>query len=107
MGKKLPYTPNTQIRASLRRLFLRSRERRAATKRDKYTCQRCKKKQSVAKGKEFKVEVHHKAGITNWPEIYRVIRKYLLCDPADMETLCKGCHEKAEQIQIDDEPALK
>ena len=92
MSRKLPYTPNSQIKAALRALWLRSRERAAAIKRDKYTCQRCHVKQSKAKGKEFKVEVHHRHGIENWPEIYRVIRKYLLTEPEHLETLCKSCH---------------
>lgn len=91
MPKKLPYTPNSQIKSALRRLFLRSRERAAALKRDKYTC-RCGAKQSRAKGKEVYVEVHHRKGVCNWPELYIAIRKYLLCSPADMETLCRECH---------------
>ncbi|MFN3076319.1 MAG: HNH endonuclease [Alphaproteobacteria bacterium] len=92
MGKRLLYTPNSKIKAALRMLFLRSRERGMAIKRDGYVCQRCGVKQSKAKGKEVAVEVHHKEGIANWQEVYDVIRKNLLCDPADMETLCKSCH---------------
>ena len=94
MGRRLPYTPNSKIKASLRALWLRSRERSSAIKRDGYTCQRCLKKQSKAKGKEFKVEVHHKDGILNWDEIYKVIRLYLLTDPENLETLCPECHKK-------------
>ena len=61
---------------------------------DDYTCQCCGKKQSKAKGKEFKVEVHHRHGVLNWAEIYEVIRKYLLTEPEHLETLCKSCHKK-------------
>ena len=93
MPKKLPYTPNSRIKSTLRMLFMRSRERAAVLKRDDRTCQVCGVKASVAKGKEVKVEVHHKEGIENWDEIYKVIRKHLLCDPSGMDTLCKNCHE--------------
>ena len=94
MGKRLEYTPNSKIKAALRQLFLRSRERGNAIKRDRYTCQKCGKKQSRAKGKEVFVEVHHKEGVVNWDEIYRVVREYLLCSPDNMETLCKDCHRE-------------
>ena len=92
--KKLPYTPNSQIRSALRRLFLRSRERAAAIKRDKYTCQNCGAKQSRAKGKEVYVEVHHGIDILNWEELFKAVRKYLLCEPEKLQTLCKSCHKK-------------
>ena len=94
MTKKLPYTPNSKIKAALRQLSLRSRERAAALKRDNYTCQSCGAKQSRAKGKEVYVEVHHKEGVLNWDELFKVMRKYLLCDPKYLETLCKDCHKK-------------
>ena len=93
MGKKLPYTPNSRIKSALRQLWLRSRERAAAIKRDDYRCQRCRGKQSKAKGKEFKVEVHHLEGVENWAEIYRTVKKYLLVDPEYLETLCPECHK--------------
>jgi len=93
MGKKLPYTPNSRIRSALRMLFLRSRERAAAIKRDKYTCQTCGLKQSKAKGKEAKVECHHKDGVMNWDELFKAVRQYLLCDPSLMQTLCEKCHK--------------
>lgn len=102
MGKKLPYTPNSLIKSALRRLFLRSRERGAALKRDQYTCQCCGVKQSRAKGREVYVEVHHAKGVPNWDEIYGVIREHLLCDPVDMVTLCKKCHkDKGAQNELD------
>lgn len=92
--KKLPYTPNSRIRSALRMLFLRSRERAAALKRDKYTC-KCGAKQSRAKGKEVYVEIHHLEGICNWEALFEAVRKYLLCDPKYLITLCEKCHKKA------------
>jgi predicted HNH restriction endonuclease len=92
--KKLNYTPNSRIKSALRKLFLTSRERSNAIKRDNYSCQCCGAKQSRAKGKEVYVEVHHKDGINNWDELYKSIRKYLLCDPEHLETVCKSCHKK-------------
>lgn len=94
VGKRLEYTPNSKIKAAVRSLFLRSRERAHAIKRDGYTCVRCGAKQSKAKGREVSVEVHHKEGVLNWDEIYRVVRQYLLCTPEQLETLCKSCHEQ-------------
>jgi len=96
MGKKFSYTPRSRIRAALRRLWLRSRERAAAIKRDKYTCQGCGRKQSKAKGKEFSVQVHHNQGIANWDALIDEVYKHLLCDPKNLVTLCKECHDKAE-----------
>ena len=96
LGKKLPYTPNSRIRSVLRQLFLRSRERAAALKRDKYTCQKCGKKQSRAKGQEIFVQVHHKDGIENWEALFEAVRRYLLCDPSMLETLCEECHEAVQ-----------
>ena len=92
MSKKLPYTPNSQIRSALRRLFLRSRERSSALKRDKYTCT-CGKKQSRAKGKEVYVEVHHIHGI-DWDGLIDLIRQRLLQTPDKLKTLCEECHKK-------------
>jgi hypothetical protein len=96
MGRRLPYTPNSKIKNSLRKLFLQSRERGVAIKRDKYICQICGAKQSKAKGREVKVEVHHKEGVMNWDEIYKIVRQYLLCDPSLLETQCYDCHKKTE-----------
>ena len=94
MSKRLPYTPNGKIRSALRMLFLRSRERAAALKRDKYTCQRCGVKQSRAMGHEVYVEVHHREHVLNWDKLFEAVRQYLLCDPESLETLCVKCHEK-------------
>ena len=97
MSKKLPYTPNSQIRSALRRLFLRSRERGAALKRYAYTCAECGRKKSRAKGKEVYVEVHHVDGVLNWNALFEAIRQYLLCDPKKLVILCKECHSKADK----------
>jgi len=90
--KRLKYTPNSKIRSALRQLWLRSRERAKRLKIDDYTCQSCGNKQSKAKGKEFKVEVHHKEGVLNWDKLFEAIRQYLLSDPETLETLCPKCH---------------
>ena len=95
MGKRLEYTPNSKIRQALRIVWLRSRERGKALKRDKNTCVRCGRKASVAKGKEFKVEVHHKHMI-DWEGVCQLIRERVLQTPDDLETLCKECHGKEE-----------
>jgi len=92
MGKKLPYTPNSRIRSALRQLFLRSRERGNVIKTAKYTCCKCGRKQSKAKGKELAVQVHHRSGI-DWDGLFDDIRKRLL-DETDMEVLCTDCHDK-------------
>lgn len=75
-------------------MWLRSRERATILKEAGYCCNKCGIKQSKAKGKEVKVEVHHKDGILNWDEIYEAIRKNLLCDPDHLEVLCKECHNE-------------
>ena len=94
MGKKLPYTPNSQIKSALRKLFLRSRERSAALKRDSYTCQICGLKQSRASGRQVFVEVHHRVGVENWNALYDAVRSFLLCSPDNLVTLCKKCHSE-------------
>lgn len=92
MGKKLLTTPRSRVRAALRQLFLRSRERAAALKREQNTCQKCHRKASKAKGKEFDVQVHHLEGIGNWELIIDLVFKELLCHPDMLEVLCKACH---------------
>jgi len=90
--KKKSITPNSQIKSALHRLFLHSRERSAAVKRDANTCQTCGKKGSRAKGREVKTEVHHLDGI-EWDKIIEYIRRHLLCDPSRLEILCEKCHD--------------
>lgn len=101
MGKKLPYTPRSRIKSALRQLWLRSRERAAALKRDQYCCQKCGVKQSRAKGKEVYVEVHHLEGI-NWDNVCDLIRSVILHNPIRLQTLCRECHLKTTQRENDD-----
>lgn len=100
-SRKKPTTPRGRVRSALRVVFLRSRERAAALKREKNCCEACGVKASVAKGKEVKVEVHHKANILNWEKIIDLVFEQLLCDPANFEVLCKSCHEKAHGKELD------
>ena len=97
MPNKLPYTPNSKIRAALRMLFLRSRERNSALKRTGNRCEECGVKASVAKGREVKIEVHHREGVANWDELFTTVRKFLLVDESKMQPLCKSCHEKKHE----------
>ena len=101
MGKRLSTTPRSHIRACLRQAWLRSRERAAAIKRDNYTCQSvgCGKKQSKAKGREVKVQVHHIAGM-DWDELIDLVfESGLFCDPKNLITLCESCHKKISKEQ--------
>jgi len=96
MGKRLPTTPRSRVRQALRRLWLRSRERALRIKIDGYTCQKCLKKQSRAKGKEFFIECHHLDGI-KWDELIDLIYERLLVSPEKLITLCPECHDREEQ----------
>ena len=77
----------------LRQMFLRSKERNSAMKRDEYSCQKCKKKQSKKQGHEVRVIVHHLKGIGIWDELIDLIYEHLLCDPDELQTLCEDCHD--------------
>jgi len=87
-------TPRYRIVGMLRQMFVRSAERNEALKRDKYSCCKCGVKQSKARGKEQKVEVHHKKGVYVWNDIIELITEQLLCHPDDLETLCPDCHKE-------------
>lgn len=100
MAKKLLTTPRSKVRASLRQLWLRSRERSSALHREKYTCQKCGAKQSRAKGKEQKVEVHHQKGIANWEAVIDFIFSEILCSPSRLDVLCPACHEKEHEDSL-------
>lgn len=93
MSRKQAGTPRSRVRASLRALWLRSRERAAAIKRENGCCEECGKKQSSAKGKEFKIEVHHREHILNWDLLFEYIYRHLLCHPDELQVLCKECHD--------------
>ena len=90
MSKKRPHTPNSRIRAALRQLWLRSRERAKALKESDYKCVDCGVKQSTAKGRKVTLEVHHDPPI-NWTGIIDLIRQRLLEVP--QVPLCKDCHK--------------
>ena len=92
MGNKVPYTPKSHIVSALRKLWLRSRERAACLKRDQYTCQSCLRKASTAKGKEFKVQVHHLDGV-DWDDMITYIYDHLLVNESKLTTLCEKCHK--------------
>ena len=94
MSRKLSYTPKSRVRSSLRQLWLRSRERAKALRNANYSCEKCGVKQSKAKGKVQKVEVHHKKSIQNWSALISAVYEYLLCDPQYLECLCPDCHKK-------------
>jgi len=91
--KRLPFTPNCRITSALRQLWLRSRERLAALKREQYTCERCGAKQSRARGREVKVQVHHVDGV-DWSGLRELIRERLLHDPDRLAVLCERCHKE-------------
>lgn len=96
--KKKESTPRSRVRAAIRQLWLRSRERAAALKRDNYTCVHCGKKQSTAKGKEQKIEVHHLNGI-EWDNIIDYIFRHVLVNSKDLEAICPECHAKETEKQ--------
>jgi len=102
MGKRLPGTPRSKVRAALRQLSLRSRERAAAMKRAGYRCQRCGIKQSKAKGKEVAVNAHHREGVGNWEIVINLIFRELLCDPSMWEILCVQCHDAEHKASLNE-----
>lgn len=93
MGRRLAHTPSGKIRAALRQLWLRSRERAAALKANDYRCACCGVKQSRAKGRECSLDVHHIDGI-EWEQIVELIRRHLLVCPDRLMPLCPKCHQK-------------
>lgn len=105
-SRKKPKTPSSKIRNALRRLWLQSRERSQALKRDEYTCQICGCKQSRAKGREQSVEVHHKDGCIQWDYIEQAIRAGLLVEPSELITLCPRCHDK-QHPKAQEKPKVK
>lgn len=116
MGKRLPTTPRSRVRQSLRQLSLRCRERAQALKDAKYTCERCGAKKSVANGREVKVEAHHRNSIETqkehlaaylilklqqssdeinvWEFIIDLIFEFILVPASEWECLCVGCHKE-------------
>lgn len=95
MSRRLPTTPRSRIKSALRQVWLRSRERAAAIKRERNTCELCQRKGSVAKGREVKIHVHHRDGI-DWDGVVDLIIARLLPDPKRLQVLCKECHDEVE-----------
>lgn len=91
MGRKKPTTPRSRIKNALRMVWLRSRERAACLKAAGHRCERCGVKASVAKGREVKLQVHHRDGI-NWDGIVDSIICAMLPDPSRLEAVCEKCH---------------
>ena len=91
--KRLPTTPRSRVRAALRQLWLRSRERAAALKAGGYRCAKCGAKQSRAAGKEVYVQVHHANGI-DWEALIDLVYQRLLHPPGLLRVLCVDCHAK-------------
>ena len=90
-------TPRSRIRAALRQLSLRSRERATALKIAERTCKICNRKASVAKGRELKVEAHHTCP-PKWEELIDLIITEVLQRPEDYMVLCKECHRKEHDV---------
>ncbi len=98
MGKRLATTPRSQVRSALRKLWLRSRERQAALKRDGYKCVECGKKQSRAKGREQSVEVDHLRG-AGIEKVIDAVYRDLLVAPEHLETVCPEDHKKRTEFR--------
>lgn len=87
-------TSDAQIKSWLHRLWLNSTERRTALKNSGYCCEECAVKQTLAKDKEVKLDVHHKHGHVNWQKIFQAIREELLVPAEELSPLCSSCHDK-------------
>lgn len=98
VGKRLEGTPRSRVRAALRQLWLRSRERAAALKAADRRCAECGVKASVAKGREVAVEVHHLDGV-DWEELIDLVYDRLLCPPEKLQVLCKSCHAGEHRVE--------
>lgn len=97
--KKKPNTPRSRVRNAIRQLWLHSRERAAALKASGYKCVMCGVKQSTAKGREVKLEVHHEPPIDDkWEQIIDLIFRDILNAP--QFPLCKNkCHKKVHEAK--------
>lgn len=91
-------TPPSRIRSLLRsRVWLWSRERAEALKRDGRRCRAC--------GSKEELEVHHLDG-SGIDQIIELIYKTLLCSPDRLICLCRACHlaqEPHDTVQNDNE----
>jgi len=98
MGKKSKHTPRSRIRAALRNLWLRSRERADALKLSGKRCAHCGVKETRAKGREVVLNVHHTDGI-DWEGIIDLIAERILQDETKYTVLCKGCHDQEHKME--------
>ena len=96
MGRKKPNTPRSRVKSALRQLWMRSRERARALKSTGYRCTECNVKQSMAKGKVVKMEVHHLTPI-EWEDLIDLVFERLLNVP--QIPLCKPCHKLETEKQ--------
>lgn len=96
-------TANHYIRGRIRQIFLTSRERAYAMKRDDYTCQKCFKRMSKKKGHEVYMDVHHLDEIGKaWEEIFEIMKSKILCHPDKLQCLCRECHKgETNKIKIE------
>lgn len=94
VSRKKPSTPRSLVKASLGRIFLFSRERRAAIKRAAGKCERCGDPVDVRGIKGPRPEVHHLDGLS-WGAILDVVFDRLLCDVSRLLVVCKKCHDEA------------
>jgi len=99
MSRKKPNTPRSRVKNAIRLLWMRSRERAAALKKHDYRCVDCGIKQSMAKDKEVKIEVHHEPQI-DWTGIVQLIFDRILNVP--QYPLCKDCHKKKHETTCKD-----
>lgn len=98
MAKKSKSTPRSRVRAALRQLWLRSRERGEAIKAAGATCRVCGRKRSVAKGREVTLEVHHEDRIV-WDAMIDMIYERLLCSPDRLTVMCTDCHATLHDVE--------
>ncbi len=90
MSRKKPNTPRSRVKSYLRKLWMCSRERAKALKDTGYRCKECGIKQSAAKGKVVKLEVHHLTEI-EWEKLIDSVFEKLLNVP--QVPLCKPHHK--------------
>lgn len=93
-----PPSKQARVRSALRHVWLKSPERSAALKATGYRCAMCQVKQSKAKGREVKIEVHHIDGI-DWDSVNVRDAEQLLPDPSRLMPLCVPCHKKVERAK--------
>lgn len=90
---RIKKTTRAMVKAALRKLWLRSPERAAVLKRDRYTCQQCGIKQTKAGPPEnhVKVNVHHAVEIEWDAFVDKVLEELFL---SEQHVLCTECHLK-------------